>query len=264
MSYTGVRRAMRSVSFCALLLGVAGCSNTAVSTAPANMPPPIPAEELSGRPGIPYSEIVEAAGPPVLQPGQVHAGEALATIPYRYRHTAVLTEDVTGFSITVRGVRAPAGSPGYYAGTFSSNQGNRSGAPFDMWCFLPRADAGSADPVCFLRNMPALAAIAPTRENPYLWYSFSPMTGTFNYVHTPIFERRAVDLGVTLTVEYRFGGWHGDEPRVALYAVGRHVRDLSVPRDAAGRFQLSTISGTFVITRDDADPAAARISAVPN
>ena len=257
---TAALRAMRIGPLCALLIAATGCSNATLSTAPANMPPPIPPGELGGLPGVPYSEIIKAAGPPVTHPGPVHAGEAFVTIPYDYRHTAVLAEDVTGYSITVPGVRAPAGSLGYYAGTFFSSQGNRNGAPFDMWCFLPSAADHERDPVCLLRNMPGLAAIAPTRENPYLWHSFSPMTGTFNYVRTPIYERRPVDLGMDLTLEYRFAGWRGDEPRVALYAVGRRVRELSVPLDAGGQHRLSTIAGDLVITRDGADAAAARVA----
>jgi len=245
-----------------LLLAAAGCASRTLSTPPANMPPPIPVAEMAGLRGVPYSEIIEAAGPPVVRPGAAHAGEALVTIPYRYRHTAVLTEDVTGFSITVRGVRAAAGSPGYYAGTFSTNYGRRNGAPFDMWCFLPRAAAGDRDVLCLLRNLPGLAAIAPTRNNPYLWYQFSPMTGTFNYARTPIFERRRVDLPVDLVLEYRFDGWRGEEARVGLYAVGRHVVDLPVPRDSSGRPRLATIAGSFLISRDAADPAAARIAAL--
>ena len=189
----GAPRSLRIAPAGLLLLMAAACANS-VSTAPANMPPPIPPAEMTGMPGVPYSQIIEAAGPPMVRSGPVHVGEPLVTIPYRYRHTAVLTQDVTGFSFTVRGVQAPAGSPGYYAGTFSSNFGSRNGAPFDMWCFLPRAAGGSGDAICLLRNLPGLAAIAPTRNNPYLWYQFSPMTGTFNYVRTPMFERRRVDL----------------------------------------------------------------------
>jgi hypothetical protein len=243
------------------LLAAAGCSNSTLSTPPPNMPAAIPAAELAGLPGVAYSDIVEAAGPPAARPGAVHAGEALVTFRYRYRHTAVLTEDVTGFSITVRGVKAPAGSPGYYAGTFTTNYGRSNKAPFDMWCFLASAAGRDRDPLCLLRNLPGLAAIAPTRKNPWLWYQFSPMTGTFNYVHTPIFERRRVDLPVDLVLEYRFKGWRGEEAQVGLYAVGRHVVDLPVPRDPSGKARLRTVAGDFVISKISADPTAARIAA---
>ena len=254
----GALRAVRILPAGLLLFLVAACAT--VSAPSPNMPPPIPAAELTGLPGVAYSEIVEAAGPPVIGSGPIQDGQPLVTIPYRYRHTAVLTEDVRGFSITVRGVRAPAGSPGYYAGTFSSSRGSGNGAPFDMWCFLPRvASGGGDDTLCLLRNMPTLAAIAPTRNNPYLWSQFSPMTGTFNYVRTPVFERRRVDLPLALALEYRFDGWRGDEARIGLYAGGRHVVDLPVSRDPGGRPQLRTINGHFVILKDPADPAAARI-----
>lgn len=240
------------------LLGLAGCSS-ALKTAPADMPPPIPLAEQGGVPGVPYSGIVEAAGPAVVASGPVADGMSLVTVPYRYRHTAVLTRDVTGFSITVRGVRATAGSPGYYAGTFTGSRGGNERAPNDMWCFLRGAPDSGRDPLCLFRNLPGLAAIAPTRSNPYLWYAFSPMTGTFNYVRTPIFERRRVDLPLDLTLEYRFRGWRGEQPRVVLYAVGGQVLDLPLSRDPSGRATIATIAGSFAITRDPADPAAARI-----
>ena len=242
-----------------VLLFLAGCSNSTISTPPVNMPPPIAAAEMGGLPGVPYSDIVEAAGAPAVASGPVQDGKALVTIPYRYRHTAVLTEDVTGFSITVRGVRVTAGSPGYYAGTFTG-PGSGKRAPFDMWCFLRGGPGSGRDPLCLLRNLPGLAAIAPTSRNPWLWYSFSPMTGTFNYVRTPIFERRRVELPLALTLEYRFAGWRGEDPKVVLYAMGGRVFDLPLSRDPSGRATLATISGRFVIARDPADPAAARIA----
>lgn len=262
---TGSSRALSTAPALSLgLLVLAGCSNSTLSTAPPDMPPPIPAEELAGLPGVPYSDIVEAAGAPAVAAGAVADGKPLVTIPYRYRHTAVLTQDVTGFSITVRGVKATAGSPGYYAGTFTGSRSSSNKAPWDMWCFL-RGGAGSGrDPICLFRNLPGLAAIAPTRSNPWLWYSFSPMTGTFNYVKTPIFERRRVELPVPLALEYRFEGWRGEDPKVALYAVGGRVLDLPLARDSSGRPRLATVAGPFVVTRDPADPAAARIAPAGN
>jgi hypothetical protein len=65
---------------------------------------------------------------------------------------------------------------------------------------------------------------------------------------------------VALTLEYRFEGWRGEDPRVVLYAVGGRVLDLPVSRDSSGRALLATIAGRFVIARDPADPAAARIA----
>lgn len=260
MTGPGDLRAVRIATAGLLLVLAAACSNAPAPPFPANLPPPIPSAELTGLPGVAFSEIVEAAGPATVSPGQVRDGQPLVTIPYRYRHTAVLTENVRGFSITVRGVRAPAGSPGYYAGTFHSSRGSSNGAPFDMWCFLPPAAGGGRDTLCLLRDRQDLAAIAPTRNNPYLWYQFSPMTGTFNYVRTPMFERRRVDLPLDLGLDYRFDGWRGEEARIALFAGGRLVMDLPASRDSSGGTRLQTIAGNFVISRDPADPTAARIA----
>jgi hypothetical protein len=192
--------------------------------------------------------VIEAAGDPVVSSATVERGGSIIRIPFRYRHTAVLTQDVVGYSITVSGVQAPAGSPGYYAGTFSggvSPAGPRG--PKDMWCFLPRVAGGEREHLCLLRNVAGVAAIAPTRMNPYLWTQFAPATGTFDYVRTPIFERRPVEIPGDLTLEYRFGGWSDSAARVTEYAAGREVREFTLPRNADGTATLRTIAGTIAI-----------------
>lgn len=230
---------------------------------PANMPPPLTDEEkMVGDPEVSFSDVIIASGKPTLAPASVRGGGALISIPFSYRYTAVLTEDVTGFSFTVRGVQAPAGSPGYYVGSFLSSGAykRRTEAPSDMWCFLPSVAGGKRDNICLFRNQAAIAAIAPTRQNPYLWDRFSPMTGTFDYVRTPIFERRSVDLPRHLTLEYRFEGWQGESAKISLNAVGDTVRGFMVPRDASGNARLRTIGGDFIVSRDPADPSSARIA----
>ncbi|MDZ4693361.1 hypothetical protein [Terricaulis sp.] len=229
---------------------------------PANAAPPLTLAERAGLPGVLHSDTIEAAGEATFASGPIADGDAIISFPFRYRHTAVLTEDVIGFSITVSGVQAPAGAPGYYAGTFVAIGGpvNASG---DLWCFLPGVVGGERENLCLLRTSPAVAAIAPTRLNPYLWSQFSPATGSFDYVNAPVFERRAVEIPVDLTAEYRFDGWGRGVVRLEEYAVGEKVRDFTVSTDERGAYTLRTVAGDVTLARDPADPDRAVVSFAP-
>jgi hypothetical protein len=246
-----------SIAFASLALGA--CAS--VPPPPANMPPALSLRELGAIPGVQHSDVIEAIGAPTIASGDVANGGVLISFPYRYKHTAVLTEDVTGFSMTVGGVQAPVGSPGYYAGTFRSTGPAAQIGPSDLWCFLPSVAGGERTNICLLRSSGSLAAIAPTRMNPYLWRQFAPATGTFDYVHTPIFERRDVDIPGDLRVEYRFERWASNYVRLGEYAVGRQVGDLTLPVSEDGVAVLRTVAGTVRISRAPEDDSVARVSA---
>jgi hypothetical protein len=220
---------------------------------------------MGGRPGVPYSDVLIADGEAHVARAPVTEGGSLARIPYRYRHTAVLTQDVRGFSMTVSGVQASTGAPGFYAGTFASSGGYAAPSVSDMWCFLPGVVGGERETLCLLRNHPSLAAIAPTRLNPYLWTQFSPATGSFDLTHTPIFERRAVDIPGDLTLEYRFERWTRTGARLKEFAGGREVREFDAPFDAQGLAEVSTIAGTLMIAPagENGAAATARLDALP-
>lgn len=231
--------------------------------APPGSPPPLSEVERNvGIPGVQFSDVIEAKGKPIVADGAVGPDETLLTIPYAYRYTAVVTEDVKGFSFTVGGVQAPAGSPGYYAGSFIASGGYigfGQTPPMDMWCFLPRVVGGKRENICLLRNSPKRAAIAPTRMNPYLWDHFSPMTGTFDYVNTPIFKRQAVELPIKPVLEYRFLNWKNDTAWLRLYAMGSSVSQMSLPKNSNGEYRLRTVGGDFLLQKDSAQPNSARI-----
>src|SRR5262245_20568541 len=112
----GAQGAVRSAS----VLLVAACLTACkiVPDPPANVPPAMPIGEIVGEPGVPHSSVITAAGPAVTV-AEAGVGDAVIKFPYRYKHTAVLTEDVKGFSITVWNVQAPAGAPGFFAGAFT-------------------------------------------------------------------------------------------------------------------------------------------------
>lgn len=205
-----------------------------------------------------YSDVIETVGTPTVAAGPVGDGAALLSFAYRYRHTAVLTEDVKGFSITVPGVQAPAGSPGYFAGAFGAYRGNvRTSPPKELWCFLPSAVGGKRDHICLLRSASGVAAIAPTRMNPYLCSSFSPATGTFDYVTSPVFERRRIEIPGDLTMEYRFEAWANGAAKVKEFAVGAEVREVRVASGPDGVAILRTVAGDLLIAPAEAGKAKA-------
>lgn len=233
---------------------VAACA-TLPDTPPANSPAPLTIAQRMGEPGVPHSGVIEAAGAAVPASGSVARGEVLLRLPYRYRHTSVLTEDVTGFSITVPGVRVPSGAPGYYAGTFVSAGFGGSG-PGDLWCFVRSGD----QPLCLLRNQATIAAIAPTRLNPWLWTgSFAPATGSFDYVNTPIFAVQTVAIPGDLVLEYRFEGWRNGVAQLSEHVAGQRVRTI----ESSPTQPLVTVAGAFSIRPDPADSGRALITPAP-
>lgn len=245
--------------FAALL--VSACA--AVTEDPPNVPPPLSYAEANGTPGIPRSDMIRLAGEPVIASGAVARDGALIAIPYAYKYTAVLTEDVVGHSFTVSGVQAPKGAPGFYVGKFPNPYNLQ--AMNDMWCFLPKVVGGARDSICLYRNQPGLAAIAPTRLNPYMWFVFSPITGSFDLVRTPIFERREVTIPGYLKLEYRFIGWSDNEVELAEFAVGREVFKFKVRRGVDGVARQKTIAGVLVISPAPGRPqdAVVKLESLP-
>ncbi|RYH96629.1 MAG: hypothetical protein EON48_18650 [Acetobacteraceae bacterium] len=179
----------------------------------------------------------------------VSHGDVLLRIPFRYRHTAVLTEDVIGYSISVPGVRARAGTPGYYAATVISPPG--FDGPGDLWCFL----LTDTRPLCLLRNQPTLAAIAPSGDNPWLWTQYVTGTPFSDYVRTPIFSVQPVEIPGEHILEYRFDGWRDGVAQISERTGGRFVRDIT----SQPTRPLVTIAGLFSITPDPEHPDRARI-----
>lgn len=209
----------------------------------------MPRAERAGSPGVDHSGVIRAAGEASVTAGIVRRNGSLLSFDYEYRHTAVLTEEVRGISSLNPGVKAPAGAPGYYAGTFSMSIGSyRSPVPIDMWCFLPSVVGGTRSNICFARTSPGEAIIAPSNRNQYLWMSFAPTGGIFEDVTTPIYERREVEIPVDLNLEYVFERWTDDHLRLEERAVGRKVRDVHLPRNADGAAVLATVAGNFLIS----------------
>lgn len=202
--------------------------------------------ERIGQPGVAHSSVIMPRGAAIPATEAVVRGDVLLRIPYRYRHTAVLTKDVIGHSLTVPGVRARAGAPGYYAATVISAPGFEG--PGDLWCFLSNENR----PLCLLRDNPTIAAIAPSGGNPWLWTGYLQSSPGSDYVKTPIFSVQPVDIPGEQVLEYRFEGWRDGVAEVSEHTRGRLVRRITA-------HPLVTISGHFLITPDPEHPERARI-----
>lgn len=203
---------------------------------------PLPSRRLVGAPPSPASNVAQ--------------GETIVAFPFAFNRTAVLSADLTGFSIWVKGVMAPAGSPGFYAGTFYWGLAKRSG---EVWCFLPSPGTAPAKAVCVMA-FEKLAIILPD-INPYVITNFASSSGTFNYANTPSFEEKAVDIPGDLRLEYRFRRWKKTEAQVEELAGGRRVKVLSLPLGADGRARLETLAGDYWLAPAAGAPDRAEVSA---
>ena len=204
------------------------------------------------RPALPR----RVAGAPPKPASSVAPGETIVAFPFAFNRTAVLSADLTGFSIWVKGVMAPAGSPGFYAGTFYWSLAKASG---EVWCFLPSPTTAPDKAVCVMA-FERMAIILPN-INPYVITDFASATGTFNYANTPSFEEKSVDIPGDLRLEYRFRRWKKTEAQVEELAGGRRVKILSLPLNPDGRAKLETLAGDYWLTPAAGASSRAEVSA---
>ncbi len=190
----------------------------------------------------PLPTVAASAGP----------GEAILAFPYAFKRTGVLTAGVTGYSIMIRGVLAPAGSVGFYAGSFASQA---SGAR-EVWCFLPPVVAARNKPLC-LRLLPKLAQILPGAD-PFDLGDFS--TGNLNYANLPVFEEKAVEIPGDLRMEYRFGRWKGDLAEIEVWTNGRKSRTMGLRKETDGAVHLWTLAGEYRLSPLAENPLRVRVT----
>lgn len=185
----------------------------------------------------------------------VGPGEAIVGFPYVFRRTAVLTQDVTGYSIMVRGVLAPAGSVGFYAGSFSGQAIDSR----DVWCFLPPPDAAKTRTLCLMPG-PKWAAILP-KVDPYDIVSFNGYSP--NYANLPVFEEKPVQIPGDLRLEYRFAGWKGDDAVIVRWVNGRKSETSRLRKAADGHVRLHTLAGDYRLDPTPGDPTRAKVTPPP-
>jgi hypothetical protein len=195
---------------------------------------------------------LRVAGPPVA--AQV-AGpdQTLIAFPFAFNRTGVLAADATGYSIWVKGVLAPAGSPGFYAGTFGLNLAKVSG---EVWCFPSTKTPAKA--LC-LMVLGKLAIILPN-INPYVITGATSSSGTFNYANAPVIEEKSVAIPGDLRMEYRFRRWKDSRAEVEELAGGRRVTLLDLPLGQDGRARLQTLAGDYWLSPAPNDSTRAEVS----
>jgi hypothetical protein len=200
-----------------------------------------------------HRKLAPGATPVVAE--TVGTGEAIVAFPYVFRRTGVLTQDVTGYSIMVRGVLAPAGSVGFYAGSFSAQAIDSR----DVWCFLPPPDAAKTKTLCLMPG-PKWAAILP-KVDPYDIVSFNGYSP--NYANLPVFEEKPVQIPGDLRLEYRFAGWKGDDALIVRWVNGRKSETSRLRKAPDGHVRLHTLAGDYRLEPAPGDPTRAKVTPPP-
>jgi len=196
---------------------------------------------------------LRVAGPPVVAQA-AGPDQTLVTFPFTFNRTGVLTADATGYSIWVKGVLAPAGSAGFYAGNFHWPLAKTSG---EVWCF-PASPPKAAKALC-LMLVGKLAIILPD-INPYVITSFASSSGTFNFANAPAIEEKSVAIPGDLSMEYRFRRWKDSRALVEELAGGRRATLLDLPLGEDGRAKLHTLAGDYWLRPAPGDPTRVDVS----
>lgn len=250
------------------------CGWLAASPAPARETPAGEAPARPPRPVSAFAPVPDGVYPYRLPPGVAFAdrgehvadgvvarGAVLASAPLTFRRTGVLAEDVTGFSIWVKGVLAPKGSPAIYLGPAAISFGGETTGRGEFWCFLPARAGGSRDSLC-LAVFPRMSAIGPDKANPYLFSGFAPSSGTPNWANNPVITEGPVELGA-IRMEYRLGGWSRRFVTVDIYAGGAKAASWTLQRGSDGSARLYTPSGVLRLKPDPDGARSVTVGAEP-
>lgn len=197
------------------------------------------------------------AGQPSTPAGRVKPGETIVTEPFAYNRTAVLTNEVTGHTLLVMGLKIPAGSPGFYAGQF----GTGPGRAVNTWCFVPPPKKDRFKPTCLMLYRDE-AAVVPRVANGYAFSSFGiPSSGRMDYANSPTFEEKSVEIPGDLRLDYRLRRWTKTWAEVEIWANGE-IADLKVAaKGPDGRARLETLGGVYWLSQPADDPKAAVVEA---
>ncbi|MCA3693928.1 hypothetical protein [Aquidulcibacter sp.] len=189
--------------------------------------------------------------------GAVNRGEALVSIPFKYRRTAELTEDLVIPGLFGNGERIllKAGATGYWAGRFSSltvNSTTLNGIPIrqsygqmsyvQIWCFFGSNDKGKAASACVQLLEDGRAEYIITGR-PYLLKNFS-VQGASEVLKFS-FQEKEVEVLPDLRMEYRFVEWDTKDVDVDFMIQGVWIDSLPAQREADGSALLETPAGNL-------------------
>ncbi len=214
---------------------------TDASTVP-RLPVPVsrgPARRLAGQPSVPASRI--------------KPGETIVSEPFAFNRTAVLTNEVVGKTWRVKGLRIPAGSLGFYAGSFGKNASRQ----VPTWCLIYAASKGRMKRNCLMLYDNA-TVVVPGAINIYGFSSFSvPVLGPTDYASTPAFEEKPIDIPGDLRLDYRFRRWGKSWAEIDVWANGEIADFQTAPKGADGRALLQTLGGGYWLSQPADDPKTA-------
>jgi hypothetical protein len=210
----------------------------------------------------------------------VASGKPIASVPIRYRRTAVLTQDLRtktdvglAWASIQEIVAIKSGGRGYWAGRRANivqeigpiwqraDQSERSGDFSDVWCFFGEDRNAKPDQICITVTPDRQFAptFVGTTELMFGRVIRAAYLSTFTYDRTdPItnlaFEETATDVIPDLLLEYSVLRWGPERVVVGLNAQGYRVTELTVRPNSKGEAILATPFGLLVITESASTP----------
>jgi hypothetical protein len=204
----------------------------------------------------------------------VVSGQPIASVPIRYRRTAVLTQDLrvktdVGLAwASIQDVVAiKSGGRGYWAGRVGNqvqefgpiwqraDQSERSSDFSDIWCFFGEDRNAKPAQICIAR--------APDRQFATNFLGTTELMlgrvikaaylSTFAYDRAePItnlaFEETPTDVIPDLQIEYSVLRWGPDRAVIGLNVQGYRATELTVKPDSKGEARLATPFGLLIIS----------------
>ncbi|MCA3695599.1 hypothetical protein [Aquidulcibacter sp.] len=192
--------------------------------------------------------------------GIIGRDQTIVSIPYLYRRTAVLTEDLIASRLVVFNyvpyVHLKAGAVGYWAGEFevvpASNPAMSSGATpsqsrdSSVWCFFGVNTFNVPTHACIQSNEDSDAVLSMAGSR---WY-ISDITYSETFPVSQFkFEERPLKIGDDLRLEYRFREWDTNDVDVLMYANGEQLFNRAAKRLFDGSAIYVTPAGEVKLTQ---------------
>jgi hypothetical protein len=191
----------------------------------------------------------------------VAPGETFLTIPYEFRRTGALKADLMGLSLFNKGVKAPAGTVGFWVNAFWSESrtwsGSLSKSGGDVWCFYPPPE-DTKKPLCLILG-PEKATIVPMAD-PYGIEDGLAVMGDPQFVTLPQIEEKPVSVPGDLRRVYHFVGWKRGFAQIEGWDNGRKRYNYRLPQRPDGSARLWTFAGEYWLSPAPGDPTRARVS----
>lgn len=202
-------------------------------------------------------------GKVVLASGTVGAGDAIADMPFSYRHFLTLKTDFKG----VFGIEAlPAGSVGFDAGTFTARtMMGGEGPSADLKCFFRATDdAPYAVPHCYTllhpnsRHDHNVIPVKPVSNLPiepkFIYGGGAPLE----------VEDTAAPIEHSFHLNFAISQWTPKGAEVVWTSEGKTVTEGLVAADAQGQIKYAVNNGTLMLRADPGDPTKTVVSFTPS